>query len=239
MIAWLLLHAEMGAGVPPEPAEFLSARELARLEKLRFAKRREEWLLGRYAAKLLVHQGELISCPLTGIEIENEEEGAPYVLCDGSLLPGVLSLSHRQQVALAGWSPEGEALGVDVEIVEPRLPVFSEDYFTEDEKESLRLLPECLHPLAITILWSAKESTLKALRKGLRFDTRHVEVKLPLPLAAGLDWQPFTIRFPRGLQDWYGRWRKWNQYVLTVVVSSPTPLQCQNPSDLQPLVLST
>jgi 4'-phosphopantetheinyl transferase len=50
-------------------------------------------------------------------------------------------------------------------------------------------------PLLVSLLWSVKESALKALRTGLRLGTRWVAVDPPAPADSGR-WHALTVRHP-------------------------------------------
>ena len=77
----------------------------------------------------------------------------------------------------------GAELGCDLEIVEPRSDAFIADYFTAEEQALIERTSAADRSLLLALLWSAKESALKALRAGLRLDTRSVIVR---PVAAPL-----------------------------------------------------
>ena len=64
------------------------------------------------------------------------------------------------------------ALGCDLEVIEPRSEEFVADYFTTEEQKMVSQAPIADRSKLLALLWSAKESALKALREGLRFDTR-------------------------------------------------------------------
>ncbi len=70
----------------------------------------------------------------------------------------------------------GRRLGCDLEIVEPRTDSFIADYFAGEEQDLIERTSAADRPRLLALLWSAKESGLKALRTGLRLDTRSVIV---------------------------------------------------------------
>lgn len=51
-----------------------------------------------------------------------------------------------------------------------------EDFFTSEEVHAAHKKNGAQKDLWVTIAWGAKESVLNALRKGLRLDTRSVEI---------------------------------------------------------------
>jgi hypothetical protein len=76
---------------------------------------------------------------------------------------------------LAVVAAPGVPFGADLETVEPRSPAFMEDFFLASERAWVGSHPESARAAAATLVWSVKESVLKALRTGLREDTRAVE----------------------------------------------------------------
>jgi phosphopantetheinyl transferase len=69
--------------------------------------------------------------------------------------------------------------------------------------------------LAATLVWSAKESVMKALREGLRIPPRAVEVSPERGPADGA-WRPFAAHGP-GQDAWQGWWKAEAGFVLCAV----------------------
>ncbi|MCW5979770.1 MAG: 4-phosphopantetheinyl transferase family protein [Bryobacteraceae bacterium] len=109
------------------------------------------------------------------------------------------------------------ALGCDLERIEPRSPAFLADFLNAEEQALVDGAPEQDRPRLVTLLWSAKESALKALRAGLRLDTRRVTVALAEALA---DWSPLHVRCS-GQRIFQGWWRCAGGFVLTLVADPP------------------
>ncbi|MBN1642314.1 MAG: 4'-phosphopantetheinyl transferase superfamily protein [Anaerolineae bacterium] len=176
MIYWHLCAA---ADAPAQG--FLSAAERRTVEGLRFPKRREEWLLGRWTAKELLRLSipAYESLPPGAISVCNDPDGAPYLSLEGEgRLTASLSISHRAGCAFCALSPAtSPAIGADVEQVEPRAAAFVTDFFTAGEAERVWACAPATRDTLVTAIWSAKEAVLKALRHGLRVDTRAVEVQ--------------------------------------------------------------
>jgi len=214
-VYWLVLAAK-----PPEALSFLSSEEYRVLSTKRFAKRRAEWLNGRWAAKRLLHAShpELVNAPLDKIEINNSPEGVPYVMLNGRMLECSLSISHREQAAFCAVTFQPFfRVGADIERIESRSAAFVTDYFTASEAELICASASETHFLA-TLIWSAKEAMLKALGKGLRLDTRQVEVTRVFEEGAG--WSPLNVFCPFVVESdrWDVRWQRWGDYVLTLAV---------------------
>jgi 4'-phosphopantetheinyl transferase len=233
-------------GVPESPESWLSAVELERLACFRFAKRRSDWLQGRYTAKSLVAsalEGRGKGPErLRSIEIVPEPSGAPVArdTVSAAELPVSVSLSHSAGRSLAALLftdvPEGKGctMGTDLELVEPRSDGFIRDFLTDAERAEVTTVPAPERASRASGIWSAKEAVLKALRLGLTVDTWKVECLLepreaPDPGAlvpAGPSWRRFGVRFapeilPAGEREarFLGFWREEDGFVLTLAVA--------------------
>jgi len=180
MIYWLLCPAEHCAGSGAAHPGFLSASELKTYAGLRFPKRRHEWLLGRWTAKQLLQRSMATyrSLPMHTISVRADPDGAPYLDVEGEgRLPMSLSISHRAERAFCALSPAASpSIGVDIEQVESRAAALVSDFFTASEAARVWACPEPTRDTLVTVIWSAKEAVLKALREGLRMDTRRVKI---------------------------------------------------------------
>jgi 4'-phosphopantetheinyl transferase len=205
--------------LPPDN-NWLSPDELARLNTLRFPKRRADWRLGRWTAKraaacyLNLPLGHHV---LATIEIVPASSGAPEVRIDGKPAAVTISISHRDGTAACAVAQSGVQLGCDLEKIEPRSDTFVADYFTDDEQKLIASAAD--RPQMATLLWSAKESTLKALREGLRLDTRKVEVAL-YPSSARNGWSALRVSCPDG-QIFHGWWQRSGDILRTLVAHPP------------------
>ena len=220
-IAWL---EHTAADLPPAD-HWLSAAEATRLAGMRFAKRRDDWRLGRFAAKRAV--ALFLNLPLetdslAQIEIRPAASGAPEVFLANAPAPVILSISHRDGRAacvIAGMAPETALLlGCDLEIVEPRSEAFARDYFTAEEQERVAQAGPADRWRLLALLWSAKESVLKALRAGLRIDTRSIAADPAITQTPGADdWRPLRAYY----QDiiFHGWWRQTDTLIRTAIAS--------------------
>jgi 4'-phosphopantetheinyl transferase len=199
---------------------------------MRHPKRRTEYLLRRLVVKhavAIVTGRSTEPEALAAIEVGNAPDGCPYVLVDGAPLGQDVSITDR-----AGWAVcvLGPAVGCDLELVEPRSPAFLRDFLTEAERRSVDAQPAGNERDATAnLIWSAKESALKALRTGLRRDTRSVEVTVDpgFDTAIGTTttitssgWGPLAVHGTEGvlLPGW---WRRDGRFLLTVVAATPGP----------------
>ncbi len=230
----------------PTSDDWLSENEAARLNSFRFAKRRSDWRLGRWTAKRAVAASlKLGDDPLSlkQIEIVPASTGQPEVTLRESGEPVTISISHRNGIAICALAIGNSNLGCDLEIIEPRSDAFVADYFTDAERELIAQAAEAERPSLVCLLWSAKESALKALHVGLRADARSVEVELSesvarrctatkryaleyaLPFEASdtsrTSWRPFRVHCADGIA-FRGWWQRSGNTLRTVVAAPPT-----------------
>src|SRR6266496_396685 len=224
----------------PVVNRWLSAREMSLLHRMRFPKRRNDWRLGRWTAKRAL--AACLNLPnnlsaLAGTEILAAPSGAPEVLLFSQRAPVTISLSHRAGRAICGVALSEDCIGCDLEIVEPRSDAFTVDYFTASEQTLVEQTPMEERPLLVTLLWSAKESALKALHMGLRLDTTCLDVRFVEELPAAIEqyrhsllisssapnpdeWHPLHVLVLGG-QAFHGWWRHADHMVRTVVSALP------------------
>jgi len=213
----------------PQDDSWLSAAEAARLAGFRIPKRRCDWRLGRWTAKQAVAM--YLGLPqdlrsLASIEIRPAPSGAPEVFISDSPAELAVSISHREGVAMCSVAAAGVQLGCDLELVEPHSQAFVRDYFTPEERAFLGDSSQERDRM-VTLIWSAKESALKALRTGLRDDTRSVSVCAVDQPAGNGCWAQLKVHMQNG-RVFEGWWQRSGRLVCTVVVTPaarlPMPL---------------
>ena len=208
----------------PAQNNWLSVSELASLDGLRFAKRRGDRRLGIWTAKRALALCLTLSdspAALARLEIRHAPSGAPEVFLDDRPVAVAISVSHRSCRAICVVAPPGVKLGCDLEQIEPHSQAFMADYFTSEEQWLVARHFSPDRPWFLTLLWSAKESALKALGEGLRLDTRCV-IARPLEGAVDLNgWSPLQVRHTGG-QVFHGWWQKTDEMVRTMV-AVPAP----------------
>ena len=221
------------ADVRDEP-DWLGPHELERMGQLRIPKRRDDWRLGRWTAKNAI--AAYLHLPrdpmaLSAIEIRPANSGAPAAFLAGQPAPVSISLSHRAGRAVSAVGPKEIAIGCDLEFVEPRSDAFLADYFHPQEQELIAQSNDARLRL-VALLWSAKESTLKALHEGLRLDPRSIDVKLAADssgsgvarasvadFSSSAAWQPLHSYYQG--REFHGWWRCADEFVHTVIGISP------------------
>ena len=116
------------------------------------------------------------------------------------------------------------AEGVQAPPAEAELPAAAAP--TVEEMTAVRALRE-RNPVAgdilTTAIWSGKEAVLKALREGLRIDTRRMTCRFDAFDEPPQEWTPFTVAVDDGLAlqfpgVWAGWWRADGRYVYSMAL---------------------
>jgi 4'-phosphopantetheinyl transferase len=253
-----MIHWRFGgwhdAGLPDREQawDWLCAEERERVASFKVAKRADDWLIGRLNAKALLvdaldYRYGVRMAP-HDLHVARQPSGAPrVVLAAGAAgrglpdpLPLCLSNSHSHAHALCAvlWTDGYEttrslrAVGVDVEWVEPRSEGFVADFLTEPERAFCRAVEGRARHLRANMVWSAKESVLKVVQRGLTIDTWWLTcVPAPDPEAHWLpplltpvdgEWDPLAVacdpRFPTHGLTFHGAWREIGGFVATLAV---------------------
>lgn len=173
-------------------SSLLSEWEKSYIEKLKFKKRKFDFISGRLAGKKAV-KDYLYSYPnLTNrklrsheIDIRKLEYGDPAVFINNYMEELLVSISHSGKYAVSIVSGERDyrGIGIDIEKIEKREEsflklAFSNDEiiklkssYTEDRNKSQKTIDE-----NITRFWSIKESIFKSLCLGLNMDLKEIKV---------------------------------------------------------------
>ena len=216
----------------PEGDAWLTPAEAAILDRFRVSKRAADWRLGRWVAKEAVawtlraqaDGGSAHELVRAEIEVLAGPGGGPRarVLAPGEWPAVAVSLSHSAGTGFAGAVVGAVRLGCDVEEIAPRSEEFVSDYFTAEEAAWIRAGGEEAAPpggrhVRANLLWSAKESALKALGEGLRKDTRSVVVEVGGSSApSASEWRALSVATAAG-ERFAGWWRVADGLVWTVV----------------------
>lgn len=124
--------------------------ELAAATAFKLAKRRDEWLLARMAAKGLAVQRGIAADPRRiGIE-------RPYVLVDGAPTHWQVSISHS--APYAGAAIDAGPVGIDVQVVREIAEWSSHLFLSDDET---RAMQRCTIRHRLLHFWCAKEAAWK------------------------------------------------------------------------------
>ncbi len=203
----------------PNSLVWLHPLELETFSAFKFPKKQNDWLLGRWTAKKAVISFLKESHPTlqnSDFAIIRAKDGAPEIHCEAEPLPAFLSLSHSHGKAFCIVAKPGFRMGCDLEKIEKRSPLFVRDYFTASEQELLSAVDSERQPLLTNLIWSAKESTMKALRTGLRINPLRIEVQISPPLDKE-EWQELRTVYSDNTINFRGYWQSGSGYVYTVL----------------------
>ena len=197
-------------------SDFLGEQERIEWDRLKVPKRKREWLSARVIEKKLIHTSipELEQVPFSKIQILKEPGGAPFVSVENGKRTRIeISFSHSHEHVFAACSPDNIRFGTDLEWIEPRSKEFVEDFFTENEIRRVVSSDPDQADLIATVIWSAKEAVLKALRTGLRLDTRKIEIGFTTEPSDREGWLRLEIKSPSRLL-----WRREGDFVETFCI---------------------
>lgn len=178
----------------------LSPEEALRAARFPRAKRREEFVLGRAAARLLLSQR--IGTEPEDVALAVAESGAIDVV--GSHLH--VSIAHSGDHAVAATAPR--LLGIDIERIAARHADLARFMLHPEEHhliDSIPLDPDRTHILC----WTLKEAALKAMRTGLR--TSPKKLRLEVDLAA-----ESARVYVDGGDTWAVRFEEWEGYYVAL-----------------------
>ena len=182
-----------------DPAFLLCAGELAQWERIKFAPKRQSFLLGRLAAKSAL--GAMLEEPdLAALEIYAGVFGQPLVRHPRAL--GVdVTLSHSHGVAVALAYPAAWPAGLDLETVAPDAVAMLLAEMTLSDAEKSWVAAAVTPSSACAVLWSAREALGKALKTG---------VNSPLGVLSTFGIQ--AARSAAGAPAWRGGYTNFSQF---------------------------
>lgn len=189
----------------------------------KIASKKNNWLLGRFVAKLALqdyfYQSVGADFELTSLEILSTKSGAPIIEINfesnlySNLDIPLISISHtKEKLAVARvTSPQGSVgVGIDVEFVREFEDSLKIKFMTENEYNYIHSQDQDKQAVLSTAAWTLKESYLKALGIGLKRHPQSVDV---LPLLENY--------FSKGLIDRGSGWMFFeSEYVIGTVLLS-------------------
>lgn len=208
----------------PEGDDWLSREERRIASGLRFPKRRNDWRLGRWTAKKTICAFQTKqNSPLSSLEIRAASDGVPEAFWDDGS-PGVsISISHSRDRGFCVVGLLDLSVGCDLEWIERREDNLIRDYFTPEEIILSTQASEKERDLVVNLIWSAKETTLKILREGLRRDTRSICVRPDMSADRGA-WNSWTGQCLESSRTFSGWWCSRDGFVYTLASDRPAAL---------------
>ncbi len=162
-------------------AAYLHAEELAYFQGLVFERRRQSYLLGRFAAKTAL-ASLAGGVPRCNFAVTAGVFGQPVTRALEGLC---VSISHADAMACAIAYPEGHPMGVDVEEASAeRVSIMAQELTPDELRLGCGLAPESVRRAT---LWTAKEALSKILRVGMM---------TPMELLAAETLEPSRLSLP-------------------------------------------
>ena len=154
----------------------LNDDEILLWKKFKSKKRKDEWLLGRFAAKSIIRDRlalkNLEEVSLNEIRIIS----SPNLKPGSSLISGDLSISHSENLAVAVVANKTNFMvGVDIEKTRKVSEKVYRYFLTNSEVKLLKQNKD--GNILATIFWTFKEAALKALGIGLRGQLKGINIK--------------------------------------------------------------
>jgi 4'-phosphopantetheinyl transferase len=157
--------------------QYLAADERARAERFRFAKDRNQFIIGRGVLRVLL--GRYLDCEPQQIHFAYSSYGKPGL--DGSQAEAGLqfNLSHSHQLALLAFT-YGRQIGIDIEYMrsDVEFEQLAERFFSPDECTVLLGISPALRPETFYNCWTRKEAYIKARGEGLSMPLDQFDVSL-------------------------------------------------------------
>lgn len=155
----------------------LTPDERSRAERFHFSRDRRRFMAGRAMLRNIL--GRYSDCPPSDLRFTYGATGKPSLAFspDG---PGIrFNLAHSHGLALYAVT-QGREVGIDLELVQPRLADGKsvEGVFSDDEIARLKKLPAEFRLKAFFNGWTRKESYIKATGKGFSVPTDSFDVSL-------------------------------------------------------------
>jgi 4'-phosphopantetheinyl transferase len=183
-------------------ARLLSAEEIQRASRFRFANDRNQYIVARGTLRVLL--GSYRNVPPQDLRFAYSEYGRPYLIGDSPPQALEFNVSHSGGIALLAFAQERK-IGIDVEKVRRNFATgeIAERFFSTAERAALRELPQEQRHEAFFRCWTRKEAFIKALGEGLSHPLDQFDVSL----APGA---PAALLATRPDPKEVGRWTLWN-----------------------------
>jgi 4'-phosphopantetheinyl transferase len=200
----------------PGHLDWLHPSELEIVHSLRFEKRRNDWLLGRWTAKNLLRESWFLDRELAQLAILPRENKAPFVFLNGVQQTCIISISHSHGQSFCVTSDGSFPVGCDLEKVARRSEPFLNDYFTQNEHQLFQTHDqELTKEVFYTLLWSAKEALMKATRKGMSLHPMKIEVSGIQLKKEG--WNRLELKEHASNDSFTGYWTVKNNFIFVIV----------------------
>ena len=188
----------------PAAQALLNPEECQQLQRFIPPAKRHEFLVTRVLVRSVL--GEMLDMAPEALRFVRNEWGRPALAPELMASPIHFNISHTEGLVICLVSTENE-IGVDTELFSraPQLLALAPTVFAPKELSELAALPIADQAERAVILWTLKESYIKARGMGLalpldgfafRFEADRVRLEVEPALGGeGMDWQFDWLRF--------------------------------------------
>lgn len=149
---------------------YLSNNENLIYNSFKFKKRKNDWSIGRIAAKRAY--SKFTSNTPSNITILNNDDGSPHIVGIPDLS---ISISHSNGIAIAAISEKN--IGIDLEIITDHNESILNYFFSTSESDKVfRYKDKNIKNELITKFWTRKEAISKYLKKGMKLNFKSIDI---------------------------------------------------------------
>ena len=201
----------------------LSDQERAQQQRFLPPAKRQEYLVTRILVRCVL--GEALGVAPQALQFACNEWGRPAVVSDLMPVPIYFNVSHTEGLVVCLVSTDGE-VGVDTESFArgPDLLTLAPDVFSAKELNELAALPVQDQSKRAVVLWTLKESYIKARGMGLSIPldkfSFHFEsdgVRLEVEPELGDD-----------SKRWQFQWQTFGSHCLSTAIALPKAVEIEN-----------
>lgn len=217
------------SGKPLIPAgwaeEALSPREQGAFASLKFAKKRQDWLNGRWAIRTLLDRiGDRMGLiELSQSEILTGAKGEPrlHSRVTGEMENLQISLAHSEGRAACAAAFGGGGLGIDLELIRPRKLEAFRRFFAPEDVAWLGGLPDGLRDAWLTLLWTVREARYKARQGAVDLNETVRLLRHQVGWAGPGTWDKLrVVSDSEGERDVF--WRQEDDFLLAIWLDDPS-----------------
>lgn len=207
----------------PAMLALLSDQERAQQQRFLPPAKRQEYLVTRILVRSVL--GEALGVAPQALQFVSNEWGRPAVVPALSHLPLYFNVSHTEGLIVCLVSTEGE-VGVDTESFAraPDLLALAPDVFSAQELSDLAALPVQDQAQHAVILWTLKESYIKARGMGLSIPLDKFSFRFE-PSGVRLEVEP---ELGDDGKRWQFQWKIFGSHCISTAIALPRVVTIEN-----------
>ena len=201
----------------------LSDQERAQQQRFLPPAKRQEYLVTRILVRSVL--GEVLGVAPQALQFVSNEWGRPAVVSGLMPSPIYFNVSHTEGLIVCLVSTEGE-VGVDTESFAraPDLLALAPDVFSAKELSDLAALPLKDQPQRAVVLWTLKESYIKARGMGLSIPLDKFSFRFE-PDGVRLEVEP---ELADDGKRWQFQWQIFGSHCISTAIALPRVVTIEN-----------